>query len=147
MHLLLFPVLFFVLFVIVYLVDVRIPATITAMFALVITIPLSVLVLPELRVQADGSVTAWSEDRRTYRGHITQQVKDRGENWHTPLVAFLHLIQRSFNCPIHRFRRFQRQHMVGPVDFSQFGARPLFRNWVCLLAQNDITLCTHQYCS
>lgn len=79
-RLLLFLVLFFVLLVIIYLVNVQIPAAITAVFALIIAMPLSVFVFPKLRVQANESVAAWSENRRAHKEYIAQQIKDREEN-------------------------------------------------------------------
>ncbi|MBC6758825.1 MULTISPECIES: DUF4229 domain-containing protein [Corynebacterium] len=79
-RLLLFLVLFFILLVIIYLVGVRIPAAITAVFALIIAMPLSVFVFPKLRVQANESVAVWSENRRAHKEYIAQQIKDREEN-------------------------------------------------------------------
>ena len=79
-RLLLFLVLFFILLVIIYLVNVQIPAAITAVFALIIAMPLSVFVFPKLRVQANESVAVWSENRRAHKDYIAQQIKDREEN-------------------------------------------------------------------
>lgn len=79
-RLLLFLVLFFILLVIIYVVGVRIPAAITAVFALIIAMPLSVFVFPKLRVQANESVAVWSENRRAHKEYIAQQIKDREEN-------------------------------------------------------------------
>ena len=79
-RLLLFLVLFFVLLVIIYLVNVQIPAAITAVFALIIAMPLSVFVFPKLRVQANESVAVWSGNRRAHKQYIAQQIKDREEN-------------------------------------------------------------------
>ncbi|MDK8758147.1 DUF4229 domain-containing protein [Corynebacterium sp. MSK151] len=79
-RLLLFLVLFFILLVIIYLVNVQIPAAITAVFALIIAMPLSVFVFPKLRVQANESVAVWSENRRAHKEYIAQQIKDREEN-------------------------------------------------------------------
>ncbi|WP_048759298.1 DUF4229 domain-containing protein [Corynebacterium vitaeruminis] len=79
-RLLLFLVLFFILLAIIYFVNVRIPAAITAVFALIISMPLSVFVFPKLRVQANESVAVWSENRRAHKEYIAQQIKDREEN-------------------------------------------------------------------
>lgn len=79
-RLLLFLVLFFILLAIIYFVNVRIPAAITAVFALIIAMPLSVFVFPKLRVQANESVAVWSENRRAHKEYIAQQIKDREEN-------------------------------------------------------------------
>lgn len=79
-RLLLFFVLFFVLLGVIYLVGVQIPAAITAVFALIIAMPLSVFVFPKLRVEANESVAIWSENRRAHKEYIAQQIKDREEN-------------------------------------------------------------------
>lgn len=79
-RLLLFLVLFFILLAIIYFVNVQIPAAITAVFALIIAMPLSVFVFPKLRVQANESVAVWSENRRAHKEYIAQQIKDREEN-------------------------------------------------------------------
>lgn len=79
-RLLLFFVIFFVLIVIMYFIGVQIPAAITAVFALIIAMPLSVFVFPKLRVQANESVAIWSENRKAHKDYIAQQIKDREEN-------------------------------------------------------------------
>lgn len=79
-RLLLFFVIFFVLLAITYLVNVQIPAAITAVFALIIAMPLSVFVFPKLRVEANESVAVWSANRRAHKAYIEQQIKDREEN-------------------------------------------------------------------
>lgn len=79
-RLLLFFVLFFVLLGIIYMVGVQIPAAITAVFALIIAMPLSVFVFPKLRVQANESVAVWSANRRAHKEYIAQQIKDREES-------------------------------------------------------------------
>ena len=76
-RLLLFFVLFIVLIVIMYLIGVQVPAAITAVFALIIAMPLSVFVFPKLRVQANESVAIWSENRKAHKEYIAQQIKDR----------------------------------------------------------------------
>lgn len=79
-RLLLFFVIFFVLLGIIYVVGVKIPAAITAVFALIIAMPLSVFVFPKLRMQANESVAVWSANRRAHKDYIAQQLKDREEN-------------------------------------------------------------------
>ena len=79
-RLLLFFVIFFVLLGIIYVVGVQIPAAITAVFALIIAMPLSVFVFPKLRMQANESVAVWSANRRAHKDYIAQQLKDREEN-------------------------------------------------------------------
>lgn len=79
-RLLLFFVLFFVLIGVIYLIGAQIPAAITAVFALIIAMPLSVFVFPKLRVEANESVAAWAANRRAHKAYIAQQIKDREEN-------------------------------------------------------------------
>lgn len=79
-RLVLFLAIFFVLLAVTYFVGVQIPAAITAVFALIIAMPLSVFVFPKLRVEANESVAAWSANRRAHKAYIAQQIKDREEN-------------------------------------------------------------------
>nr|WP_120490967.1 DUF4229 domain-containing protein [Corynebacterium lactis] len=79
-RLVLFLVIFFALLAVTYFVGVQIPAAITAVFALIIAMPLSVFVFPKLRVEANESVAVWSANRRAHKAYIAQQIKDREEN-------------------------------------------------------------------
>ncbi|MEJ6018858.1 DUF4229 domain-containing protein [Corynebacterium sp. H113] len=73
----LFLGLFFVLLVVMYLMQVQVPAAITAVLALIIAMPLSVFAFPGLRQGANEAVAEWTQQRREHKEYMRKELAER----------------------------------------------------------------------
>src|SRR5699024_3394757 len=76
-RLVLFLAIFALMIVVLYLFGVYMPAALTAVFALIIALPVSVLMFPNLRMSANESVAQWSDARRAHKEYLREQLAER----------------------------------------------------------------------
>lgn len=73
----LFVVLTAVIQTAAYLIDSPVPLMISALLALLVAFPLSMLLFPGLRVNANASVAAWQERRREEKEWVREELAKR----------------------------------------------------------------------
>lgn len=73
----LFVVLTVVIQVLALLIDAPVPMVMSALLALIVAFPLSMLIFPKQRVEATEALAAWSEQRRARKQWVSQELADR----------------------------------------------------------------------
>lgn len=73
----LFVVLTAVIQTAAYLIDSPVPLMISALLALLVAFPLSMLIFPGLRVNANASVAAWQQRRREEKEWVREELAKR----------------------------------------------------------------------
>lgn len=73
----LFVVLTVVIQVLALLIDAPVPLVMSALLALIVAFPLSMLIFPKQRVEATEALAAWSEQRRARKQWVSQELADR----------------------------------------------------------------------
>ena len=74
---LLFIVLTIVIQTTALLIDTPVPIVISAMLALMVAMPLSFFLFPQLRVRAAEAVAQWSAQRKAYKEWIKTELSSR----------------------------------------------------------------------
>lgn len=77
LRLLLFIVLTVVIQSIALLIDAPIPLVMSALLALIVAFPLSMLIFSKQRVAATEAMATWNEQRRARKQWVTDELADR----------------------------------------------------------------------
>ncbi|WP_041631702.1 DUF4229 domain-containing protein [Corynebacterium maris] len=73
----LFIVLTVIIQVAAMLIDAPVPLVMTALLALIVAFPLSMLIFPKMRVEATESVAAWSAQRKARKQWVRDELSRR----------------------------------------------------------------------
>lgn len=77
LRLALFVVLTVVIQALALLIDAPVPLVMSALLALIVAFPLSMLVFPRQRVEATEAMAAWNEQRRARKQWVNEELADR----------------------------------------------------------------------
>lgn len=77
LRLLLFIALTVVIQAFALLIDAPVPLVMSALLALIVAFPLSMLIFSRQRMEATEAVAAWSEQRRARKDWVRNQLADR----------------------------------------------------------------------
>lgn len=77
LRLALFVVLAVVIQALALLIDAPVPLVMSALLALIVAFPLSMLIFPRQRVEATEAMAAWNEQRRARKQWVNEELADR----------------------------------------------------------------------
>ena len=77
LRLALFVVLTVVIQALALLIDAPVPLVMSALLALIVAFPLSMLVFPRQRVEATEAMAAWNEQRRARKQWVNEELAGR----------------------------------------------------------------------
>nr|VDG62246.1 Uncharacterised protein [Streptococcus thermophilus] len=77
LRLALFVVLTVVIQALALLIDAPVPLVMSALLALIVAFPLSMLIFPRQRVEATEAMAAWNEQRRARKQWVNEELADR----------------------------------------------------------------------
>lgn len=73
----LFVVLTVVIQALAMLIDAPVPLVISALLALIVAFPLSMLIFPKQRTEATEAMAAWGQQRRARKDWVNQELSER----------------------------------------------------------------------
>lgn len=76
-RLVLFIALTVIIAVAALLIDAPVPLVMAALLALIVAFPLSMIIFPKMRLEANEAVAAWSAQRKAHKNWVRSELESR----------------------------------------------------------------------